>query len=143
MSPTQSTAKPHISTPLRLGDLTLRNRNVMASLTRNRAIPTNVPNKFNVEYYTQRAKGGAGLIVSEGTLVSQQGTEWPHAPGLWSDEHVTGWKAVTDSVHAAAALRVAIPTRPGCRSLNVAVAAAMALGEAIRQTTPPFADAAA
>ena len=104
MSPTQSTAKPHISTPLRVGDLTLRNRNVMASLTRNRAIPTNVPNKFNVEYYTQRAKGGAGLIVSEGTLVSQQGTEWPHAPGLWSDEHVTGWKAVTDSVHAAGSL---------------------------------------
>lgn len=104
MSTTQSTAPPHISTPLQLGDLTLRNRNVMASLTRNRAVPTNVPNKFNVEYYTQRAKGGAGLIMSEGTLVSQQGTEWPNAPGLWSDEQVAGWRAVTDSVHAAGSL---------------------------------------
>lgn len=76
----------------------------MASLTRNRSLPTTVPNDANVEYYTQRAKGGCALIMAEGTLISQQGTEWPHAPGIWSEEHVDGWKKVTDSVHDAGAL---------------------------------------
>ncbi len=52
----------------------------MSSLTRSRSFPDAVPNEYNVEYYTQRAKGGAGLILTEGTLVSQQGTEWP---GAW------------------------------------------------------------
>jgi 2,4-dienoyl-CoA reductase-like NADH-dependent reductase (Old Yellow Enzyme family) len=51
-------------------------------------------------YYSQRAQGKAGLILSEATLVSQQGTEWAHAPGIWSDAHVAGWKKVTDAVHA-------------------------------------------
>jgi 2,4-dienoyl-CoA reductase-like NADH-dependent reductase (Old Yellow Enzyme family) len=83
-----SAAKQHLSSPLQLGDLTLRNRNVMASLTRSRSVPTNVPNDFNKEYYTQRAAGGCGLILTEGTLVSQQGTEWPNVPGIWSDEQV-------------------------------------------------------
>lgn len=79
-----------LSSPLQLGDLTLRNRNVMASLTRNRSVPNAVPSDANKEYYTQRASGGAGLILTEGTLISQQGTEWPYAPGIWSDEQVVG-----------------------------------------------------
>jgi 2,4-dienoyl-CoA reductase-like NADH-dependent reductase (Old Yellow Enzyme family) len=45
----------------------------MSAMTRNRSVPTNVPNDFNVEYYKQRAKGGAGLIVTEGILIAQQG----------------------------------------------------------------------
>ncbi|KAJ3551865.1 hypothetical protein NM688_g4462 [Phlebia brevispora] len=90
--------------PLKVGDLTLRNRVVMASLTRNRSVPDTVPNKYNVEYYTQRAEGGAGLILSEGTLVSPQGSVWPYAPGIWNEEHVAGWRKVTDSVHAAGSL---------------------------------------
>ena len=55
------------------GAVTIKNRIVMAPLTRDRSVPTNVPNKVNLEYYTQRAAGGAGLIVSEGTLIVQQG----------------------------------------------------------------------
>jgi 2,4-dienoyl-CoA reductase-like NADH-dependent reductase (Old Yellow Enzyme family) len=51
------------------------------------------------EYYAQRAAGGAGLILTEGVLISPQGTEWPHAPGLWNVEQVAGWKKVTDAVH--------------------------------------------
>ncbi|KAK0450021.1 flavoprotein NADH-dependent oxidoreductase [Armillaria borealis] len=51
-----------------------------------------------VEYYRQRAPGGAGLIISEGILISQQGTEWQNAPGIWSKEQTTGWK-VADPVH--------------------------------------------
>ncbi|KIP04658.1 hypothetical protein PHLGIDRAFT_25477 [Phlebiopsis gigantea 11061_1 CR5-6] len=73
----------------------------MASLTRNRNVPTNVPNDVVLEYYVQRAKGGAGLILSEGTLVSQQGVEWAHAPGIWNDEQVAAWKKITDAVHEA------------------------------------------
>ncbi|GJE84577.1 alkene reductase [Phanerochaete sordida] len=91
---------PHLSEPLQLGDLTLRNRNIVASALRNRSVPTNVPNDLNLEYYVQRAKGGAGLIMTEGTLVSQQGTEWPHNPGIWSEEQVAGWKKITEAVHA-------------------------------------------
>jgi 2,4-dienoyl-CoA reductase-like NADH-dependent reductase (Old Yellow Enzyme family) len=53
-----------------------------------------------VEYYTQRAGGsGAGLIFSEGTLVTPQGTEWPHAPGIYDEEHAQAWKKVIDAVH--------------------------------------------
>lgn len=96
--------RPHLSEALKVGDLTLRNRNVMASLTRNRSVPTNVPNEYNFEYYTQRAQGGCALIMSEGTLISQQGTEWPNAPGIWSEEQVAAWKKITDSVHSAGAL---------------------------------------
>lgn len=59
--------------PIQIGSLQLRNKILMASLTRNHSVPTNVPNQYNVEYYTQRAKGGAGLIFTEGTLVCQQG----------------------------------------------------------------------
>ncbi len=95
---------PYISSQMQLGDLTLKNRNIMSSLTRSRSFPDAVPNKYNVEYYTQRAKGGAGLIITEGTLVSQQGTEWPGAPGIWNEEQVKGWKKVTDSVHKAGGL---------------------------------------
>ena len=61
-------------TPLKLGPLLLKNRVIMASLTRNRNL---VPGPLQVEYYTQRA--GAGLILSEGTLIEAQGSEWNDA----------------------------------------------------------------
>jgi len=86
--------------PLQLGSITLRNRIVMSALTRSRSVPTNVPNSVNLEYYEQRAAGGAGLIVTEGTLICQQGTEWPHAPGVWNRLQVEAWKKITDAVHA-------------------------------------------
>lgn len=59
--------------PLKLGPLFMKNRIVMGPLTRSRAVPTNVPNDTMLEYYVQRAKGGAGLIITEGTLITQQG----------------------------------------------------------------------
>ncbi|KAF9263622.1 FMN-linked oxidoreductase [Marasmius fiardii PR-910] len=93
--------------PLKVGPLTLSNRVVMSALTRNRALPDTVPNDLNVEYYAERARGGAGLIVSEGTLIARQGTEWPFAPGIWSQEHVEGWKKVTDAVHKEGSLMFA------------------------------------
>ncbi|KAG0704595.1 hypothetical protein DFH29DRAFT_911144 [Suillus ampliporus] len=86
--------------PLAVGPLTLRNRVVMSALTRSRSVPTNVPNDLNLEYYAQRARGGAGLITTEGTLICQQGTEWQNAPGIWNQDQVAAWKKITDAVHA-------------------------------------------
>lgn len=85
--------------PFKLGDIALKNRIVMAPLTRNRATRgLDAPNALNVEYYRQRA--GAGLIITEGTQISQQGQGYVWTPGIYSPEQITGWKAVTDAVHA-------------------------------------------
>ncbi|KAJ7580141.1 hypothetical protein C8J56DRAFT_1006494 [Mycena floridula] len=84
--------------PLELGPVTLKNRVFLSPLTRGRSVPTTIPNDLNREYYKQRSN--AGLIVTEGTLIVQQGTEWPNAPGLWNKEHVAGWKKITEQVHA-------------------------------------------
>lgn len=86
-------------TSLKVGSITIRNRVAMSALTRNRALNT-VPNDIMAEYYEQRAAGGAGLIVTEGVLITRLGTEWAHAPGLWNKEQVTGWKKIVDTVHA-------------------------------------------
>jgi N-ethylmaleimide reductase len=85
--------------PLELGSVTLPNRVVMAPLTRMRAGPGNVPTALNATYYAQRAT--AGLIIAEGTAVSQQGQGYPSAPGIYTQEQIDGWKSVTQAVHAA------------------------------------------
>ncbi|KAJ7453197.1 hypothetical protein FB451DRAFT_1281986 [Mycena latifolia] len=86
--------------PLKLGSVTIPNRLGMSALTRNRSTDT-VPNDVMKEYYVQRARGGAGLIVSEGVLITRQGSEWPAAPGIWNKDQVAGWKNITDAVHEA------------------------------------------
>jgi len=77
MGPTLSTPETSLLstllTPLKLGPLTLHNKFMMSALTRDRCYPTNVPTEMMVEYYRQRAKGGVGLIVSEGALIERQG----------------------------------------------------------------------
>ncbi len=85
-------------TPATLGKLQLKNRVVMAPMTRCRAIG-NVPNALMEKYYAQRA--GAGLIISEGVAPSANGMGYARQPGLFSDAQVQGWKRVTDAVHAA------------------------------------------
>jgi N-ethylmaleimide reductase len=96
---THGTQSVDIFSPLRLGPLQLPNRMVMAPMTRNRAGPGEVPGPLNVTYYVQRA--GAGLIVTEGTQVSQQGQGYAGTPGIFSAEQVAGWKLVTRGVHEA------------------------------------------
>ncbi|EHK66093.1 alkene reductase [Achromobacter arsenitoxydans] len=91
--------------PLKVGDLTLRNRVVMAPLTRQRASAGRVPNDLMVEYYTQRA--GAGMILTEATAVTPQGVGYADTPGLWSPEQVKGWRKVTSAVHDKGSLIVA------------------------------------
>ncbi|MEH6588020.1 MAG: alkene reductase [Halioglobus sp.] len=85
-------------TPLELGTLRLRNRIVMAPMTRSRADAQAMPNDLMVEYYRQRA--GAGMIVSEGIAPSANGLGYCRTPGLYSPEQVTAWRKVTDAVHA-------------------------------------------
>jgi len=85
--------------PYRLDGLELANRMVMAPMTRSRALDGNVPNPLAVTYYVQRAK--AGLIITEGTQVSQQGVGYIRTPGIHSTEQVAGWKRVTGAVHEA------------------------------------------
>lgn len=83
----------------RLGDLELKNRFVMAPMTRSRALEGNTANPLAAEYYAQRA--GAGLIVTEGTQVSPQGVGYIRTPGIHSGAQVEAWKKVTDAVHKA------------------------------------------
>lgn len=79
----------------RLGDLQLKNRVVMAPMTRSRALG-NLPNELMAEYYGNRAE--AGLIITEGTSPSPNGLGYSRIPGLFNKEHVNGWKKVTSAV---------------------------------------------
>ncbi len=84
--------------PIKLGDIPLANRIVMAPMTRDRAGPGDVPTDLMVEYYAQRAS--AGLIVTEGTQPSPAGKGYWRTPGIHSPEQVKGWRKVADAVHA-------------------------------------------
>src|SRR5580704_16833339 len=87
-------------TPLRMGDLYLPNRIVMAPLTRMRAESMDhLPTALQAKYYAQRAS--AGLIVAEATAISADGFGYADTPELWSADQVRGWRLVTDAVHAA------------------------------------------
>ena len=88
-----------IFTPVRLGDIPLANRVVMAPMTRDRAGPLDEPTDHMVEYYRQRAS--AGLIITEGTQPSPEGKGYWRTPGIHSPEQVAGWRRVADAVHAA------------------------------------------
>ena len=84
--------------PIKIRTLSLANRTVMSPMTRSRAVENNTPNALMAEYYGQRAS--AGLIVTEGTSPSPNGLGYPRIPGLFNEQHVAGWKLVTDAVHA-------------------------------------------
>ena len=83
-----------------LRGLPLKNRMVMAPMTRNRATG-NVPNDLMAEYYAQRSS--AGLIVTEGTSPSPNGLGYPRIPGIFSQEQVDGWRKVVTAAHAGGA----------------------------------------
>ena len=85
--------------PVRLGDLELANRIVMAPMTRSRAGDGDAPTDLNVKYYRQRAS--AGLIVTEGTQPSANGKGYCRTPGIHTPAQIAGWRKVTDAVHAA------------------------------------------
>ncbi|HMG54719.1 MAG TPA: alkene reductase [Kofleriaceae bacterium] len=84
--------------PIRLGELELPNRVVMAPMTRNRSVGT-VPGERNARYYAQRAS--AGLIVGEATQIAPRGVGYPDTPGIHDAAHIAGWRTVTAAVHGA------------------------------------------
>jgi N-ethylmaleimide reductase len=85
--------------PIKVGSLNCPNRIWMAPLTRGRATREHVPTELMATYYSQRAS--AGLMLSEATGISLEGSGWPYAGGLWGAERVAHWREVTDAVHAA------------------------------------------
>jgi len=85
--------------PIKIGSLACPNRIWMAPLTRGRGTREHVPTDLMAAYYAQRAS--AGLIISEATHISIEGSGWPYAGGLMAPEHVAHWKIVTSAVHQA------------------------------------------
>lgn len=93
-----TTQLSQLLTPCHIGDLKLRNRVVMAPMTRARSGHDRIPNGLMAEFYAQRAS--AGLIITEATVVSKQGIGWPQSPGIYNEEQVSGWSSVVDALHA-------------------------------------------
>ena len=93
---------PSLFDPIQIGDVTLKNRIVMAPLTRSRSGVERIPGPMVAQYYAQRAS--AGLIVSEATSVTPMGVGYADTPGIWSEAQVEGWKLTTKAVHDAGGL---------------------------------------
>jgi N-ethylmaleimide reductase len=87
----------NLFSPIELGPHTLRNRIVMAPLTRSRATADGIPTEMMAEYYSQRAT--AGLIISEATCISPEGVGYMNTPGIWNGEQLAGWARITQAVH--------------------------------------------
>ncbi|MGO4617193.1 alkene reductase [Nocardia sp. 2TAF39] len=88
-----------LSTPTTVGGTSVAHRLVMAPMTRDRSTPEGVPTPLNAQYYAQRAS--TALIITEGTQPSDDGQGYLLTPGIYTDAHIAGWRAVTDAVHAA------------------------------------------
>ena len=87
--------------PLSIKSLSLKNRFVMAPMTRSFA-PNGVPGQPQADYYRKRAEGEVGLILSEGTVIERPGSaQGPNIPNFYGDSALAGWKTVIDSVHSA------------------------------------------
>jgi 2,4-dienoyl-CoA reductase-like NADH-dependent reductase (Old Yellow Enzyme family) len=95
---------PSLFDPIKIGDLVLKNRIVMAPLTRMRAFDRRSPGTLQATHYADRAS--AGLLISEATSVSPQGVGYPNTPGIWSEDQVRAWADVTAAVHRAHGLIV-------------------------------------
>jgi len=85
--------------PIRIGDIYLQNRLVMAPMTRNRATQSGEATQIMADYYSQRAS--AGLIISEAIQPSQVGQGFMNTPGLYTEPQISSWEQVTDAVHKA------------------------------------------
>ena len=83
--------------PVQIGDLSLRNRIVMAPLTRSRSNDDGIPPAFAADYYAQRA--GAGIIISEATNISPQAVGYALTPGIWNDQQIEAWRPIVQAVH--------------------------------------------
>lgn len=87
-----------LNTPVKIGDLELKNRLVLSPLTRSRSNAQGIPNALMVEYYQQRSN--AGLLITEATVISPDAIGYKNTPGLWNKTQADAWKLVVDAVHA-------------------------------------------
>lgn len=87
-----------LNSTLQVGDFTIKNRLVLAPLTRARSGAQRIPNDLMVEYYQQRAN--AGLILTEATVISPKAAGYANTPGLWSQEQAQAWHKIVEAVHA-------------------------------------------
>lgn len=95
------TKAPHLFSPLaKAGFVPLRNRTVMSAMSRSFAAEGSFATPEMAEYYRKRAAGGAGLILTEGTIIDKSGDGWVRAPYISSDAHADAWRPVVDAVHA-------------------------------------------
>jgi N-ethylmaleimide reductase len=95
-----SSVSKKLFTPVQIGPFKLKHRVVMPPMSRLRAQPgTGIPSDLMLEYYSQRASDG-GLLLTEATAIAPTARGYYHAPGLYSGKQVTGWKRITDAVHA-------------------------------------------
>lgn len=124
-----------------LGDIRLKNRVVMAPMTRSRADEDDSASALMAQYYSQRAS--AGLIITEGTQPSPNGKGYCRTPGIYNDQHVTAWRKVVDGVHAKGAAivlqimhcgRVGHPDNKDVTAINVAPSAIPTTAEVFTET---------
>lgn len=92
-----STNTDILFTPFDLRGLSLKNRIILAPLTRSRAGEQRLPNALMAQYYAQRAS--SGLLITEATVISRQGIGWLNSPGIYSDAQTEAWKQVVEAVH--------------------------------------------
>src|SRR6266700_1284050 len=95
---TNTTITARLLEPTDLGPMALPNRLVMAPMTRTRAAADGTPEPIMATYYAQRAS--AGLIIAEATTPNPVGQTYPNIPAIYTPAHVSGWRRVTDAVHA-------------------------------------------
>ena len=90
---------PSLAGPLRVGNLSLKHRLIMAPLTRFRANDAHVPLPMVTEYYAQRASVPGTLLITEGTFISRRASGYPNVPGIHTVDQISQWKEVTTAVH--------------------------------------------
>lgn len=122
--------------PVKMGNISLRNRIVMSPMTRSRASKEHVPSPLAIEYYRQRSQ--AGLIITEGTSPSQNGDGYARLPSIYTQEQIDAWQKITHAVHEEGGKiflqimhvgRVAHPLNKPANAKTVAPSAIKAAGE--------------
>ncbi|GBE84625.1 Probable inactive dehydrogenase [Sparassis crispa] len=95
-----SESAPKLFQPIKVGDMTLAHRVVLAPLTRYRANAAHVHGDLAVEYYAQRASIVGTLLIAEAAFISAKAGGFAHVPGIWNEAQIAAWKKITDAVHA-------------------------------------------
>lgn len=95
-----SMADSRLFKPLIIGKLKLSHRMGLAPLTRYRASDEHVPSDFMADYYGQRSSTPGTLLISEGTIISEDHGGYNNVPGIYNQDQIAAWRKVTDAVHA-------------------------------------------